>query len=129
MLWESLHVSVVDAPVVDSQSFLLLSTFPQPQLSKRCRRAHSGDETVKIKMLADQPTEADVYLHYVCVLHTVITFGQAPVWNQHSWLFRKLTHPFNTTTVNCSGRSALTEALYICVWSRYTRNTVSVCTK
>lgn len=26
-------------------------------------------------------------MYYVCVLHTVITFGQAPGWNQHSWLF------------------------------------------
>lgn len=38
--------------------------------------------------------------------------------------FRKLTHPFNSTTVNCSGWYALTEALYVSVWSRHTRSGV-----
>lgn len=38
-------------------------------------------------MLADQPTVADICWYYVCVLHTVITFGHTPAWNQHSWLF------------------------------------------
>lgn len=84
MLWESLRISVVVVPVAD---FLRLPLSPDPKLQKRCRRAHSVDKTAEIKMLADQPEVADICLYYVCVLHTVITFGRAPLWNQHSWLF------------------------------------------
>lgn len=43
---------------------------------------------VKIKMLVDPQTVADYSLYYACVLYTVITFGQAPGWNQHSWPFK-----------------------------------------
>lgn len=63
------------------------------------------EQIVKIKMPANQPIVADICLHYVCAVHTVITLDKLR-FETNSLGFQELTHPFNSTTVNCSDQCA-----------------------
>lgn len=65
-----------------------------------------------MKMLADQTTVADICSHYV--LHTVITFGQAPVWNQHSCLFENSpTHLIPQLSTVQAGMHSLRPCMFL----------------
>lgn len=113
---------VVVVQVVGSQSFLRLPISLHASSARDVWGAHSGDKSVKNEDVG-WPNNCSWHLLALCFAHCNYLWtssGLEPAFLS----FRKLTHPFNSTTVNCSGWYALTETLYVSVWSRHTRSSV-----